>query len=133
MMANGRTKLPDFHGNQQAFSVGCDMQRAKDVCKFGESLKNRKYEELLDCVYFEPFSVETLSHLGPAAKNAIRKISQLIKGVIEGDLKVKSFITQNIGLAVQMGNAALVLETLPCQNGIEDFFCFTFIVKFYYC
>ena len=130
--ADGMTRFPWKSGKPLLWDVTCkdslcqsyihlSSKKAGEVCKLGESLKRKKYEELLDRFYFVPFSVETLGPLGVEAKQLIIKISQLIKGA-GGDSRVKSFITQNIGLAVQRGNAASVLGTLPCQKGLEEIF-----------
>lgn len=93
-------------------------EKAGEAAKIGENQKINKYKELEDRGFlFCPFAVETLGPWGDEAKSLIFAISKKI------DTKeAKSFITQRISIAIQRGNAASVLGTLPVESGLEEIF-----------
>ncbi|CAH2244462.1 jg15941 [Pararge aegeria aegeria] len=84
-----------------------------------EQAKRRKYENLDSSFIFVPFGVETLGPWGPEARALFKELS---KRVIEstGDPKAGSYLGQRISLAIQRGNAASILGTVPRCGGFED-------------
>ncbi|CAH2263171.1 jg24009 [Pararge aegeria aegeria] len=80
---------------------------------------NRKYENLDSSFIFVPFGVETLGPWGPEARALFKELS---KRVIEstGDPRAGSYLGQRISLAIQRGNAASILGTVPRCGGFED-------------
>ncbi|CAH2232168.1 jg12332 [Pararge aegeria aegeria] len=84
-----------------------------------EQAKRRKYENLDSSFIFVPFGVETLGPLGPEARALFKELS---KRVIEstGDPRAGSYLGQRISLAIQRGNAASILGTVPRCGGFED-------------
>jgi ubiquitin C-terminal hydrolase len=82
------------------------------TAKKSENLKIHKYSTLLDNYIFFPIAVETFGVFGEHAKNFIHEISNKMT-MIEKNPKTKSFLIQNISIAIQRGNAASVLGTFP--------------------
>ncbi|CAH2265129.1 jg9281 [Pararge aegeria aegeria] len=81
--------------------------------------KRRKYENLDSSFIYVPFGVETLGPWGPEARALFKELS---KRVIEstGDPRAGSYLGQRISLAIQRGNAASILGTVPRCGGFED-------------
>ncbi|CAH2239651.1 jg20587 [Pararge aegeria aegeria] len=84
-----------------------------------EQAKRRKYENLDSSFIFVPFGVETLGPWGPEARALFKELS---KRVIEstGYPRAGSYLGQRISLAIQRGNAASILGTVPRCGGFED-------------
>ncbi|CAH2262830.1 jg9204 [Pararge aegeria aegeria] len=84
-----------------------------------EQAKRRKYEILDSSFIFVPFGVETLGPWGPEARALFKELS---KRVIEstGDPRAGSYLGQRFSLAIQRGNAASILGTVPRCGGFED-------------
>ncbi|CAH2260602.1 jg18278 [Pararge aegeria aegeria] len=80
--------------------------------------KRRKYENLDSSFIFVPFGVETLVPWGPEATALFKELS---KRVIEstGDPRAGSYLGQRISLAIQRGNTASILGTVPRCGGFE--------------
>ncbi|CAH2239677.1 jg12453 [Pararge aegeria aegeria] len=83
-----------------------------------EQAKRRQYENLDSSFIFVPFGVETLRPWGPEARALFK---ELLKRVIEstGDPRAGSYLGQRISLAIQRGNAASILGTVPRCGGFE--------------
>ncbi|CAH2264908.1 jg5719 [Pararge aegeria aegeria] len=84
-----------------------------------EQAKRRKYENLDSSFIFVPFGVETLGPWGPEARALFKELS---KRVIEStvDPRAGSYLGQRISLAIQRGNAASILGTVPRCGAFED-------------
>ena len=76
--------------------------------------KVSKYRKLANFgdYLFASIAVETLGVLGPSAASVIADIGQRIARET-GDPRALAFLRQRISLAVQRGNAASVVGTLP--------------------
>ncbi|RVE44793.1 hypothetical protein evm_010545 [Chilo suppressalis] len=83
-----------------------------------ECSKRRKYSALNENYIFVPFGVETMGPWGPSARSFFREISKRLTEVT-GDQKAGSYLAQRISLAIQRGNAASLLGTIP-DGGDED-------------
>ncbi|CAH2237066.1 jg17242 [Pararge aegeria aegeria] len=81
-----------------------------------EQAKRRKYENLDSSFIFVPFGVETLGPCGPEARALFKELS---KRVIEssGEPRAGNYLGQRISLAIQRGNAASILGTIPRCGG----------------
>lgn len=84
-----------------------------------ERLKRRKYSTLDTGYIFEPFAVETL---GPWAPGAHLIYKDLAKRLVEAsrDQNAGIYLAQRLSIAIQRGNAASVLGTLPSGSGLLD-------------
>ncbi|CAH2268021.1 jg10210 [Pararge aegeria aegeria] len=76
-----------------------------------EQAKRRKYENLDSSFIFVPFGVESHEEQEPFSKNYRKGLSSLPLILDLG---------QRISLAIQRGNAASILGTVPRCGGFED-------------
>jgi hypothetical protein len=79
------------------------------------------YKELFSRFCFLPFSVETLGPWGADAKKFITLLGKKISSM-SNDNKSTLYLTQRISLAIQRGNAASVLGTIPQSPDLEEIF-----------
>ncbi|XP_062530416.1 uncharacterized protein LOC134200792 [Bombyx mori] len=86
-----------------------------------EITKKRKYSGLGSSYSFLPFAVETMGPWGPEAKNFLTEISKRLKEVTH-DAKAGWYFAQRVSLAVQRGNVASILGTVPPSSALEDLF-----------
>lgn len=86
-----------------------------------EKRKVQKYGNLLDRFIFYPFGVETLGSWGPSAKKLVSEISHKIF-VKSHEKRCFDFLKQRFSLAIQRGNAACILGTLPPQKALDEIF-----------
>ncbi|KAI8426166.1 hypothetical protein MSG28_005108 [Choristoneura fumiferana] len=99
--------LPDVRlFNLTSRQCSGDGERAAEV------VKKRKYSGLDAGYNFIAFGVETLGPWGPGARELF---SQLAKRLVDatGDKRAGSFLAQRLGIAIQRGNAASILGTMP--------------------
>jgi hypothetical protein len=61
---------------------------------------------------FVPVAIETLGSWGQAGLAFVNEVGRRISAV-SGDKRATSFLKQRLAMAVQRGNAAAVLGTLP--------------------
>lgn len=84
--------------------------------------KLSKYKAIIDDGYhFVPFAVETL---GPWCQDAINFTLTLGKLIcsVTGEKRSTSFLRQRIGIAIQKGNAACIMGTIPSSRSLEEIF-----------
>ncbi|KAL0841226.1 hypothetical protein ABMA28_014960 [Loxostege sticticalis] len=86
-----------------------------------ECLKRRKYAALNDGYIFVPFGVETMGPWGPSARALFKEISKRLSDAT-GDQRAGSYLGQRISLAIQRGNAASLLGTIPGGSAVGDIF-----------
>ncbi|CAH2232343.1 jg26186, partial [Pararge aegeria aegeria] len=88
------------------------MLKAGAAAEKAETNKRNKYSSLIPNYIFVPFAVETLGPWSNSAKKFIQNITpRLIAST--GDRRAGSFFAQRIGIAIQRGNAASILATIP--------------------
>jgi hypothetical protein len=99
--------LAPSHLNQSSLAAGSAAVKA-------ETNKRMKYTELADSgdYIFAPIAVETLGAWGPSALAICAEIGGRI-AARTGDPRATSFLRQRMDIAVQKGNAAAVVGTLP--------------------
>lgn len=86
-----------------------------------EDLKRRKYAALGSGYIFEAFGVETLGPWGPGARRVYKDLaSRLIDAT--GDQRAGQYFAQRVSIAIQRGNAASLLGTLPIGTDLGDIF-----------
>ena len=81
------------------------------VAKLAEARKLKKYEELGQHYVVQPLAIETLGGIGPLSMNFIRQLAKKLYFISYNALEA-SFIRQRLSVAVQVGNAACVAESL---------------------
>ena len=86
-----------------------------------EHRKNMKYRGLKENFHFIAVGIETLGACGPEAKALLKEIGKrLTKST--GEPRSSSFLMQRVSVAVQRGNAASVLGTLPNGRSFKELF-----------
>jgi len=81
------------------------------VAEKAESTKCLKYHELAENYIFEPAAFETLGGIGPSTLQFIGRLGALLAEK-KDDLRQTSFLRQRLAIAIQMGNATCVQETM---------------------
>ena len=102
--------LAPSHVQSSSSLAGSAAERA-------EEMKRAKYSELVASgnYSFMPVAVETLGAWGPSALALCADIGGRLASET-GDPRSSTFLTQRISLAVQRGNAAAVIGTLPTSD-----------------
>ena len=106
--------LAPSHLPRTACCVGSAASQAED-------LKRRKYSSLIGNYMFEPFGVETLGPWGPSAHALAKEISKRLVDTSR-DPRAGFYFAQRLSIAIQRGNAASLLGTLPGDSDEEQFF-----------
>lgn len=96
-------------------------QKAGAAASALENLKRRKYAVLSRDYIFEPFGVETMGPWGPGAHKIFKYLSKRLVDA-SGDQRAGSFLGQRISIAIQRGNAASLLGTLPIDSDLREIF-----------
>lgn len=83
--------------------------------------KRKKYQTIIEKNYeFVAFAVETMGTWSVEAKNFNKLGDRLVSET--NDPRSKQFLMQNIGLAIQRGNAASVMGTFPSGANFDNIF-----------
>ena len=121
--ANGRCLVWDFtcpdtlaasHLNRAVVNPG-------SVANDAEDRKSAKYLTLAPLYKFKPIAVETLGALGESATDFFQILGQRIS-VATGEPQSSQFLFQRLSVAIQRGNAACVVGTVPGSRGLDDIF-----------
>ena len=91
------------------------------VTTVAESKKRLKYDEIARTYHFIPVAVETLGALGEDATDFLKDLGSRIISTTK-DQRAMDFLYQRVSVAVQRGNAACVLGTLPSSSNLDDVF-----------
>lgn len=86
-----------------------------------ESAKRSLYANLEANFHFIPVCVETLWPFGEEGLKLFRRIGDLMKN-LTGEKRSTSFLIQSISDAVQRGNAASILGTVPSDTSLEEIY-----------
>jgi hypothetical protein len=112
--SRGRTLVWDFtcpdtlapsHVRQSSLAAGSAAVEA-------ETKKRTKYSALTVAHTFVPFAIETLGTWGPDALALSAEIGSRV-AIVTGEPRATAFFRQRMDIAVQRGNAAAILGTLP--------------------
>lgn len=88
------------------------MDDAGSIAALAENRKRLEYTNLSECSSFLSFVVETLNHWGPQAKLLGTEVSDHLVEA-SSDQKAGSNFHQRISLAIERGNVASFLGTMP--------------------
>ena len=78
------------------------------------SLKNKKYEELARNHIFSPLACEVTGNWCSEAVEFLHELGDRISAVT-GDRRESTFLFQRLSVALQKGNAACVIGTMPTE------------------
>lgn len=94
--------------------------RAGGAAAAAEALKRRKYACLSNNHIFAAFAVETLGPWSSDAHNLIKNLKKRLRES-NSDRRAGSFLCQRIGIAIQRGNVASLMGSLPQGKDLGDF------------
>lgn len=77
-----------------------------------ETVKKSKYASLEDRFCFVPIAIETMGSWGADGRKLVEDIGKKLMEAT-GETRSKSFLYQRISIAIQRGNAAAILGTIP--------------------
>jgi len=83
--------------------------------------KQRKYDFLQGRFLFVPIAVETSGVWASEGLRLVREIGRRIF-TVTGEVRAAQFLTQRMSIAIQRGNVAAVLGTLPPGKGLDEIF-----------
>ena len=121
--ANGRCAVWDFtcpdtlapsHLNRAVDGAGC-------VANDAEMRKSAKYTSLSALYQFTPIAVETLGALGVEALAFLKDLGRRIAAAT-GEPRSFQFLLQRLSVAVQRGNAASIVGTVPFSGAWDELF-----------
>jgi len=78
------------------------------------SLKNKKYEELARNHIFIPLACEVTGNWCSEAVEFLHELGDRISAVT-GDRRESTFLFQRLSVALQKGNAACIIGTMPTE------------------
>lgn len=130
--ADGMSLIPWRRGRPLVWDASCSdtlatsyldfsCKKSGETARLSENAKRKKYMEISKNYFFVPFCVETFGPWGNEAKDFVKELGAklLIKS---NEKKSTSYLRQRIGLAIQRGNAASILGTLPEQQRLDEVF-----------
>ena len=86
-----------------------------------EKNKLMKYEYLTRSYNFIPVATETVGSWGKLGLQFIQELGERIKD-ITGESQSTTYLFQRIGMAIQRGNAASVMGTIPNHKKLEEIY-----------
>ena len=121
--AKGRSLLWDFTCRDtfaQSY-LAQSSQHAGHVAKKAERKKIHHYSDPADHFMFTPVAVETSGVIGEIGLNFIKKIGSKIAEVTK-EHRSTNYLIQRISVAIQKGNVASILGTIPPSKNLKEIF-----------
>ena len=130
---DGLTLIPWEKGQSLVWDTTCidtladsylykSTQKSGSAAEFAQNKKHSNYSYIKSQNYaFTAFAVESFGPWSSEAHNLIKKIGKKLNE-ISGDNRSKNFLVQRISLAIQRGNAACVMNTMPATNSFNEVF-----------
>ena len=85
---------------------------AGKVAELAEVKKDRKYSLLGATYLFTPVAIETSGAIGPRSRVFLRELGRRVRWE-SGEPRATSYLLQRLSVAVQRGNAAVILDCIP--------------------
>ena len=96
-------------------------QSAAKSAAQAEAKKLSHYQNLSSGYIVMPVAMETLGSIGPMTMQFIKELGSRIIDVT-GDKRAKSYLFQRLGIAVQRGNAASIMGTVPSGQKLYELY-----------
>ena len=122
--SQGRSLVWDFTCNDTfaASHVNQTSQEAGGAALKGEKKKLSHYADLANSGYLVmPVACETLGSWAPMGKKFIQEIGQRTSEITV-DKRATSYLFQAIGIAIQRGNAASIVGTIPKAKTLHELY-----------
>ena len=95
--------------------LGTSQRGESAVATAVETKKRTKYKDLDLNFHFEPVSVETIGGVGQSTALFLKKLGEKIAAETADDNST-TYLRQRLGIAIQVGNCACLMETLPAPG-----------------
>lgn len=129
---DGCTLVPWSLGRHLAWDATCvdtlapshvqgSARRPGTAADQAQTIKRRKYAFLMDNYEFAALAMETFGPWSSDTKRFIKEVSARLINA-SGDPRAGFFLAQRLGLAVQRGNAASILGTMPQAGDLRGIF-----------
>jgi hypothetical protein len=129
---DGITIIPWKKGKSLVWDVTCTDTLApshlsessispKSAANLAAVLKKRKYKSLSDNYFFVAFAVETLGSWSNDALSLLDELGKLLSNTT-GIPQAKTYLKQRISIAIQRGNAASIIGTVPLSSTFKELF-----------
>ena len=121
--SKGKSLLWDFTCSDTFASsyIQFSSNKAGSVAAQAEDKKKAKYTNLMSQFSFKPIGIETMGVVGPEGKSFISNIGSRLN-LMTGNGKAASFLWQRISIAIQRGNVASIMGTLPRGHHLDEIF-----------
>ena len=96
-------------------------QAAGGAAAKAEKVKRATYADLPNQYQFCAFAVETLGAFGEEALKLDRELGSRLRK-ITGESRSTSFLIQRVSLAIQRGNAASIMATIPPSKKFDEIY-----------
>ena len=106
----------------QSYVIQCS-RNAGAAAQARETLKHSHYKELAQNYWFVPIGAETFGSWGPEGLKLVKEIGSKMREAT-GEKRSTFYLTQQISMSIQRGNAASVLGTVPNTEGLDEIFEF---------
>ena len=91
------------------------------MASFAEDNKRLKYAEINRTYIFVPMTVETMGAVGEEGLIFLKDLGARIRTVAK-ERRSFEFLMQRFSVAIQRGNAACILGTLPSASNLDDIY-----------
>ena len=91
------------------------------MASFAEVNKRQKYADIRRTHISIPIAIETMGAIGEEGLAFLKELGARIMSVTK-ERRSFEFLMQRVSVAIQRGNAACILGTLPSTSELDDIF-----------